>query len=151
MSLQRGATDVVSSTVDVTYSPDDGGWYCSRYPNRATTAVYPTREKAVSAAARGEWEDEFAASAVAAPAHGLEAAEGVSPAVDPAPAVGEAPRFDVIEARAVTPGMKIVPKYGKSYEVEAVYVRNGGLLQIRSTDGATKLWCAPDQKVWVQR
>lgn len=40
---------------DVIYSQDDGGWYASDLSGQ-TTAVFATRQEAVRAAAREEWD-----------------------------------------------------------------------------------------------
>ena len=37
-------------TYDLTYSPDDGGWYLQRWSDDATSPTYATREDALIAA-----------------------------------------------------------------------------------------------------
>lgn len=48
----------MSRDIDIVYSPDDGGYYATRYPDGATTAVFASAEWARAAAAAGEWESE---------------------------------------------------------------------------------------------
>lgn len=95
---------------------------------------------------------EFAASPVPdTPAGGaLEAATVLVPPTPVAPSAGGAGRL-AIRAEHVVPGDVVVPRYGKPYEVEAVYLRQGGLVQIRSADGECKLFVLRETIVMVER
>lgn len=104
--------------------------------------------------------DEFAASAEASPAAGLEAASpadarqrSVGPpvpsTVDHAPAVGGTGHV-WLRADQVAAGDVVVPRYGHPYVVQSTSKRMAGLIQIRSTEGACRLFVLPETQVLVR-
>lgn len=91
---------------------------------------------------------EFAASADISPV-GLEAVPPVLSPAAPASA-GEGTGHAWVRVEHLVPGDVVIPRYGKPYEVEAVYKRQHGLHQVRASEG-TRLFCLGEQLVLVRR
>jgi hypothetical protein len=58
VEIMTGHTKAVNDDVDITYSPDDGGYYLHRYSDDKTSPIFFTEDAALDAYKTGQviWE-----------------------------------------------------------------------------------------------